>query len=119
MRFVIRLKDGESMTSVCREFGISRKTPWSALSIAVRGVYIRFGDNYHWVASGSSHYFTALSQRYRTQPKARDLGINKKVSWHAFRHTFSTLLKANGEDVKVVQELLRHASAKMTLDTYS
>lgn len=26
MRFVIRLKDGESMTSVCREFGISRKT---------------------------------------------------------------------------------------------
>jgi integrase len=29
------------------------------------------------------------------------------------------LLRANGEDVKVVQELLRHASAKMTLDTYS
>ena len=26
MRFVIRLKDGESMTSLCREFGISRKT---------------------------------------------------------------------------------------------
>jgi predicted transcriptional regulator len=26
------------------------------------------------------------------------------------------LLKANGEDVKVVQELLRHASAKITLD---
>ena len=26
MRFVIRLKDGESMASVCREFGISRKT---------------------------------------------------------------------------------------------
>jgi transposase len=26
MRFVIRLKDGESMASPCREFGISRKT---------------------------------------------------------------------------------------------
>jgi hypothetical protein len=25
MRFVIRLKDGESMASLCREFGISRK----------------------------------------------------------------------------------------------
>jgi integrase len=57
--------------------------------------------------------------RYHIQPKARDLGINKKLSWHTFRHTFSTVLKANGEDVKVVQELLRHASAKMTLDTYS
>jgi site-specific recombinase XerD len=28
--------------------------------------------------------------------------IQKKVSWHTFRHTFSTLLKGNGEDVKVV-----------------
>ena len=26
MRFVIRLKDGESMASLCRELGISRKT---------------------------------------------------------------------------------------------
>jgi transposase len=26
MRFVIRLTDGESMASLCREFGISRKT---------------------------------------------------------------------------------------------
>ena len=26
MRFVLRLKDGESMASVCREFGISRVT---------------------------------------------------------------------------------------------
>ena len=26
MRFVIRLKDGQTMASLCREFGISRKT---------------------------------------------------------------------------------------------
>lgn len=26
MRFVVRLKDGESMATLCREFGISRKT---------------------------------------------------------------------------------------------
>ena len=26
MRFVLRLKDGESMSSLCREFGISRVT---------------------------------------------------------------------------------------------
>jgi integrase len=36
-----------------------------------------------------------------------------------FRRTFSTLLKANGEDVKVVQELLRHATVKMTLEVYA
>ncbi len=28
MRFVIRLKDGETMASLCREFGISRKTSY-------------------------------------------------------------------------------------------
>src|SRR4029077_10100565 len=53
------------------------------------------------------------------QPMARKLGIQKKMSWHTFRHTFSSLLKGNGEDVKVVQELLRHSTAKMTLDTYT
>jgi len=41
------------------------------------------------------------------------------MSWHTLRHTFSSILKANGEDVKVMQELLRHATAKMTLDTYT
>ena len=31
----------------------------------------------------------------------------------------SSILKSNGEDVKVVQELLRHSTARMTLDTYT
>jgi integrase len=47
------------------------------------------------------------------------LGMKKRISWQTFRHTYSTILKSNGEDVKIVQELLRHASAKITLDTYS
>jgi site-specific recombinase XerD len=47
------------------------------------------------------------------------VGITKPVGWHTFRHTFSTLLRANGEDVKVVQELLRHASIRTTLDVYT
>jgi len=36
-----------------------------------------------------------------------------------FRHSFGTLLKANGEDVKTVQELLRHANSRITLDVYT
>ena len=39
--------------------------------------------------------------------------------WHTFRRTYTTLLHANGEDVKVVQELLRHGSAKITMDVYA
>jgi len=56
---------------------------------------------------------------YRIQPVAKWLGIAKRIGWHTFRRTFTTLLHANGEDVKVVQELLRHGSARITMDVYA
>jgi integrase len=56
---------------------------------------------------------------YRIQPVAKRLGIAKRIGWHTFRRTFTTLLHANGEDVKVVQELLRHGSARITMDVYA
>lgn len=68
---------------------------------------------------GKQPVWLSTVMRDHIQPAARRLGITKKLSWHTFRHTFSSILKANGEDVKVVQELLRHATAKMTLDTYT
>ena len=57
--------------------------------------------------------------RSRIKPVILRLGIRKKVSWHTFRRTYATILKANGEDVKVVQELLRHGSSRVTLDIYA
>ena len=56
---------------------------------------------------------------YHIQPAAKRVGIAKQIGWHTFRRTYTTLLHANGEDVKVVQELLRHGSAKVTLDVYA
>ena len=53
------------------------------------------------------------------RPAATRAKIAKHIGWHTFRRTFSTLLKANGEDIKVVQELLRHATVKMTLEVYA
>jgi integrase len=53
------------------------------------------------------------------QPAAVRAGIKKRIGWHTFRHTFSTTLIANGENVKVVQELMRHASIRFTLDVYT
>lgn len=37
---------------------------------------------------------------------------------HSFRHTFATNLISKGVDVKVVSQLLGHASVKITYDTY-
>ena len=45
--------------------------------------------------------------------------IQKRVGFHTFRHTYTTLLTQNNEEVKVVQELLRHANSRITLDLYA
>ena len=34
--------------------------------------------------------------------------------WHTLRHSYTTLLRQNGNDPKVVQDLLRHASYSIT-----
>lgn len=54
-----------------------------------------------------------------TMWRFRASDIHKNVGWHTFRHSFGTLLKVNGEDVKTAQELLRHANSKITLDVYT
>ena len=53
------------------------------------------------------------------RPIAIQLGITKHIGWHTFRHTYSTLLRANRADIKVMQELLRHASSRVAMDTYT
>lgn len=53
------------------------------------------------------------------RPAAAAAGITKRIGWHTFRHTFSTQIKSLGVDAKVVQELMRHASFRTTMDSYT
>src|SRR5438309_9743811 len=46
-------------------------------------------------------------------------GSTSKLGGIPFDTHFSTMLIANGENVKVVQELMRHASSRCTLEVYS
>ncbi len=54
------------------------------------------------------------------RPAAKRTGITGKViGWHTFRHSLGTNLRSLGVDVKVAQELLRHANAQITLNLYT
>jgi integrase len=53
------------------------------------------------------------------RPAALRANLIKRITWHTFRHTFSTMLITNGEDIKVVQELMRHGTARITVEIYS
>jgi site-specific recombinase XerD len=45
--------------------------------------------------------------------------VGKQIGWHSFRHSLATNLRTLGVDIKVAQELLRHASCRTTLDIYT
>ena len=53
------------------------------------------------------------------KPALKRAGIvDKQIGWHNFRHSLVTNLRAMGVDVKVAEELLRHANSRTTLDVY-
>jgi integrase len=65
---------------------------------------------------GKLPYWPDNLMKRHIRPVAKANGIDKNIGWHTFRHSFGTLLKANGEDVKTVQELLRHANSRITFE---
>ncbi len=60
----------------------------------------------------------AIERNY-IRPAAERAKITKRISWHVFRHTFSTLLAENDEDVKTVRSLMRHANSNITMNIYT
>jgi integrase len=60
----------------------------------------------------------AILRRY-IRPAALKQGIYRRIGWHTFRHTYSTLLHSVGTECKVMQELMRHSSLRSTLDIYT
>jgi integrase len=69
--------------------------------------------------SGRSPYWFDAALTRQLRPAATRAKITKHIGWHTFRRSLATLLTTKGEGVKVVQELMRHANSKITLDIYA
>jgi integrase len=67
---------------------------------------------------GERPYWADIALNRHVRPAAKRAGITKRIGWHTFRHSLATLLGNKGEQVKVVQTLLRHSSSQITADLY-
>jgi integrase len=53
------------------------------------------------------------------KPAVVKAGLGRGIGWHTFRHTYSSTLRQLGGDIKVQQELLRHADIRTTMNVYT
>jgi integrase len=83
----------------------------------------RFGHEADWIFASPQkagelplRATAVLEDRIKPSAKTAQLG---NLGWHTFRHTYSTMLRQLGVDVKVQQELLRHADIRTTMNVYT
>ena len=77
-----------------------------------------------WVFASRLHkwrrpYWGTSILRNYVRPVAASLDIQKRIGWHTFRNTYSTLLRSVGAEFKVMQELRRHSTLRTTMDVYT
>lgn len=116
----IRLSDIDRERKVIRvQQGKRKKDRYTMLSPALLDML----DRYCWAARPDNLLFTTRSKDRPISPstvqsvcvEARKVaGIDKRISPHTLRHSFATHLLEAGTDLRVIQELLGHASPKTT-----
>lgn len=70
-----------------------------------------------YVVSGCDDFLSPKTYDYRYRRILDACGV-RQINYHALRHTFATRCIQSGMDVKSLSEILGHANAGITLNTY-
>jgi len=84
----------------------------------------QFGQDCDWVfassrKAGELPLRSTSMLETQIKPAVKAAKLAGDIGWHTFRHTYSSMLRQLGVDVKVQQELLRHADIRTTMNVYT
>ena len=126
----ILIQDEQKIIDMAKRGGAD----WTSADRETIDFAIRQGKGAVWLNLSQAQYQTLFPflRLNGTQPLFPDMVLNeiirpalieaeitgKVIGWHSFRHSLATKLRSMGVEVKVTQELLRHANSRITLDLY-
>lgn len=92
-----------------------RDTILSAKLLGVlRQYYLEYAPKHYLFESYDGSQYSSSSVRKFLRRSVKRAGIDKPVKVHTLRHSFATHLLENGTNLRYIQDLLGHSSAKTT-----
>ncbi len=127
LQIVVRRSIYRSVVGNCKTEASKKPVPMDPILAAELWAWKQrspYNQPHDWVfasprTKGKNPYWPDIILSRIVRPAATRAGIQKHVGWHTFRHSFATILIGNGENVKVVQELMRHSNCRSTLEIYT
>ena len=107
-RALLRVRSGKGRKDRC--------TLLSGTALAFVDAYLEGSHPGRWLFPGArqGRHLTARTVQKVTAAARERAGISKPLTPHVLRHSFATHLLESGTDVRLIQELLGHASVRTT-----